>query len=159
MNKTDTRQTLAIAALTGALLVVLLLMATGNDGTGEPLAVRLKNRLHRAHYSGDESTELALRIYRTKNRADAAPLPLKKGSCGWQVELLQRFLNRYCHAFLVEDGIWGSKTEAAIHRYYTNQERYDTPIWNKYFVYVGISYQVDEFRFAELLQTFSASLA
>lgn len=140
-----------LLALTAVVVVVVAWLFVGGDGR-EPAHVRLKNRLHKARYSGDEATEAAVRLMLTNNRADARPFPLMQGKCGWQVEVVQRLLNRYCRAHLVEDGWWGPATERAIHAYYTNQYRYSVPVWNKFFQYSGVSYQVGQFQFEDMLK-------
>ncbi len=156
MKKTD--YTIVIAAVLLAVLIALINRVLVGGPGDEPAHVRLKNRLHRARYSDDEATMVAVRLYRTNNRATAAPLPLTQGSCGWQVELVQRLLNRLCHCHLVEDGYWGTATERAIHRYYTNRGRYGVPVWNRFFSYVGISYRMDATQFADMINTLQTDL-
>ena len=62
------------------------------------------------------------------------PFPLKLGSSGTYVVRLQKHLNRliensnatgsgiWSDPFLIEDGIFGSKTEAEVRRYYSTNE-------------------------------------
>lgn len=150
MKKTDYTVAMLLA-LSAVVIVAVAWLFVGTD-THEPAHVKLKNRLNGAHYSTDETTETSVHLMLTNNTADARPFPLEKGKCGWQVEVVQRLLNRYCHAHLVEDGWWGPATERAIHTYYTNQHRYDLPVWNKFFAYVGVSYQVNAVQFQQLLE-------
>lgn len=65
-----------------------------------------------------------------------ASFPLKKGSNGYQVELLQRINNATCTmAYQVEpDGIWGEKTEQAfLANWDTN--RFSQPEYDNYIGY------------------------
>lgn len=158
MKKSDITFILALLALTAVVILVVNMLLVDSGRTDEPAHIRLKNRLHRARYNDSDATELAVRLYRTNNRADAAPLPLMQGSCGWQVELVQRLMNRFAHSHLVEDGYWGPMTERAIHRYYTNQSRYGVPVWNRFFSYVGISYRVSAQQFADMTNTLQTDL-
>ena len=139
---------LTILAASAGALVVADIVATGNQAV--PLSIRLKNRVAGVIDATDEMSELTRRLFRLQNPASAV-LPLMEGSVGWQVELVQRFLNRMCHTHLVEDGWWGRKTENAIHRYYTNAGGYVTPLWNKYFQFVGINYRVNAQQFESMM--------
>lgn len=80
--------------------------------------------------------------YNCRNTRTAS-YPLTMGSNGWQVELLQRLCNN-CPFFnngehLVEDGIWGEKTDEAInnnlcHTYFDEDDF--LPLINSYRPYL-----------------------
>lgn len=56
----------------------------------------------------------------------AQEFPLKKGSKGALVEMLQDWLNKENNEDLVVDGVFGSKTEAAVKRNQTPFETFKT---------------------------------
>lgn len=100
-----------VVLFTATLLATLKL--TGDKDT--PLAIKIKNFFtgHGLGDSLDEDTRLARQLYKT-TQCESAPMPMKRGSVGYEVELLQRHLNNASQAHLLEDGHWGSSTEKAI---------------------------------------------
>ena len=71
---------------------------------------RLRNELGLNEDKNDKNNDVVVR--ETAND----DFPLKKGSRGERVEKLQEFLNKTNNESLVVDGIFGSKTEAAVKR-------------------------------------------
>ena len=94
-----------VVLFTATLLATLKL--TGDKDT--PLVIKIKN----LGDSLDEDTRLARQLYKT-TQCESAPMPMKRGSVGYEVELLQRHLNNASQAHLLEDGHWGGSTEKAI---------------------------------------------
>lgn len=100
-----------VVLFTATLLATLKL--TGDKDT--PLAIKIKNFFtgHGIGDSLDEDTRLARQLYKT-TQCESAPMPIKRGSVGYEVELLQRHLNVASRANILEDGHWGGSTEKAI---------------------------------------------
>lgn len=157
MKKKDNIFILLVVLTAVVVLLVAYLYLDSRD-SGEPAHIRLKNLLHGARYSDSVASREARDTYRTLNRADASPLPLMQGSCGFQVELVQRLLNRHCRTRLVEDGYWGPVMERAIGRYYTNASGYRPPLYNRFFSYAGTSYRVTEQQLLDLVASLGPSL-
>lgn len=100
-----------VVLFTATLLATLKL--TGDKDT--PLAIKIKNFFtgHGIGDSLDEDTRLARQLYKT-TQCESAPMPIKRGSVGYEVELLQRHLNVASRTNILEDGHWGGSTEKAI---------------------------------------------
>lgn len=76
---------------------------------------KIKNQKGYTDTSAVVSNELAQR-YKCKNTNEAM-FPLKQGSRGWQVEIVQRICNYLLQpsfAPISTDGIWGSNTKVAV---------------------------------------------
>lgn len=52
----------------------------------------------------------------------ATSFPLKQGSRGDEVKLLQTYINTYFEGNLIADGVWGSKTQAAYEAFFNRVE-------------------------------------
>lgn len=106
---------LAIVIISIIFISVLLATLAATGSGDEPIGIRLKNWWLNA-YDGDHITSdvvTANDIFHTRQRA-CTSLPAHKGSVGYQVELMQRYLNRCCSQHIVEDGVWGRCTEKAL---------------------------------------------
>ncbi len=117
--------------------------------------------MRRRHTRGTPHTAASAALvehYIPHNTDNAEPFPLQKGSCGCQVELMQRFLNRICYQRLTEDGYWGPQTDKAVQAYCTNATGYITPVWNKYWAMHGIGYTMSGQQFADMLGSHSEYL-
>ena len=107
-------------------LVILIILALLPD-RDVPIAIKLKNWIHNEPLQMQTSdAELAHEIYGT-TQPGATSFPAKKGSTGYEVQLMQRFLNTHCSAKIIEDGYWGRSTEKAIAKHLERQTE-DSPL-------------------------------
>ena len=153
LNTINATMLVTIAAIS----IVIIYLLQGSEDNEAPLHVRLKNALHNANTRPTEESKLAVRSYALNNPA-VAMMPMKKGSCGYQVEMMQRFMNRFCGQHVVEDGYWGAQTERALWSYYTNENGYLPPVHNRFWAYQNNSFVMSAESLREMIETANQNL-
>lgn len=150
-----------IKALCIVLTVIIFIIVTRYFGNPYAASRPWTHILRRRHSRGMPHTEESRAIvetYCTTNTDNAEPMPLKKGSCGAQVEIVQRFLNRMCYQKVTEDGYWGTQTEKAITAYCTNASGYNPPIYGKYWSVNGNGYSMNPQQWHNMIDNYSETL-
>lgn len=150
---TKKERAITVGAIAIVLLIVLIVQWSKKDRLQQDSRwmVQLKMLRHNANKRHSEESAALVERYRPVNTANAEPFDLSRGSCGVQVELMQRFLNTYCRQTITEDGIWGYETEDAVHDYCTNHTGYLPPLYGRFWAMQGNGYTMNHSNFNQML--------